>query len=754
MENELRRLRAQLADAERRRDEEQRGREEEQRRREDAERRRDEEQRRREEADRAASAAIDQNLTRFLEGCHQLSMNIKAVTESSASTRGTTSNPTHRLFPQRILPWPDFATRQHDFWSHAAASAPLWTERVYPSATNLDFAARQMDPIGSEDDLRFIQRLTVENMVQRVLDRVGANNQLNEIFRSYNTISFENQASFRAEELGSIDHAMQGLSVDTQRTQPPRNSRADQFCVVRSRDGIARPVVAIEYKAPHKLTMEEICRGLESEIWPERDVIDQSRDDFTFLCRNLMAAVITQLFSYMIDRGVRYGYISTGEAFIFLRIPEDPAIVYYSVNIPNRDCAYDQENRLQRTAVSQVVAFIQQALQDEQPSQAWIQSARSQLKRWKVEFIDVLQTIPETLRKTRDASVYQPSPWLLNTERSPIILRSRCKPQDMALQEDENDRDGSDGDENIQSPTQRIQTRSRTAAVRRAQTSGEQEEQRSRGQPSQRTSHELVAIEKRPYCTHECLLGLTAGHPLDPLCPNLLLHGQSHLGRTNFLDLLSSQLASNHGQDAGCCALYIHGARGALLKVCLTTHGYTLVAKGVETTNRRYLVNEAKIYDRLGPIQGRHVPACCGLIDLRLPFHYDGVELKHVLLMSWAGKSLVALTREGANSKLLEQCIKSSTTALTAIHSREVLHRDAEPRNIMYDEVAGTTFIVDFECSEYRGSSSGRQILGELSPNRKRKHACTSQAKNAGQEDFGKELRWLEYHMRKTVQSV
>jgi hypothetical protein len=35
----------------------------------------------------------------------------------------------------------------------------------------------------------------------------------------------------------------------------------------------------------------------------------------------LIAAVVTQIFSYMMDSGVRYGYICTGEAFVFLHIP-------------------------------------------------------------------------------------------------------------------------------------------------------------------------------------------------------------------------------------------------------------------------------------------------------------------------------------------------------------------------------------------------------------------------------------------------
>lgn len=110
--------------------------------------------------------------------------------------------------------------------------------------------------------------------------------------------------------------------------------------------------MAIEYKAPHKLTIKEICIGLQEEIQPERDVIDKNDDDFEFLCKNLMTAVLTQLFSYMIEKGVRYGYVCTGKAYVFLRILSDPRTVYYSVNVPRLDFDEDVENRLERTAVS------------------------------------------------------------------------------------------------------------------------------------------------------------------------------------------------------------------------------------------------------------------------------------------------------------------------------------------------------------------------------------------------------------------
>ena len=82
-------------------------------------------------------------------------------------------------------------------------------------------------------------------------------------------------------------------------------------------------------------------------------------------CRRLVAAVITQGFSYMVRAGVEYGEIYTGEATIFLRIPDDPSTVYYALSVPKGDVgprtdwseSSNQPNRLHLTAVSQAVAF-------------------------------------------------------------------------------------------------------------------------------------------------------------------------------------------------------------------------------------------------------------------------------------------------------------------------------------------------------------------------------------------------------------
>lgn len=223
---------------------------------------------------------------------------------------------------------------------------------------------------------------------------------------------------------------MRTISISEETSRRRRNTRADQLCIYRrTLDGAAIPVVAIGYKAPHKLTREEVSVGLGLDIWPERDVIDKNEEDFTHLCRYLMVAVVTQLFSYVIDKGIKLGCVCTGEAFVFMQIPTDPTRVYCSVNITNRDYQADDECQLEHIAVAQVFAFIMQALADDPPDQSWRDATARNLKLWKVEHLDVLYRIPETKRTTRDGPLYEPSVWTSGPRDSPIARRSQCRPR-------------------------------------------------------------------------------------------------------------------------------------------------------------------------------------------------------------------------------------------------------------------------------------------------------------------------------------
>jgi hypothetical protein len=167
-----------------------------------------------------------------------------------------------------------------------------------------------------------------------------------------------------------------------------------------------------------------------------------------------------------------------------------------------------------------------------------------------------------------------------------------------------------------------------------------------------------------------------------------------------------------------------------MFKVRLTSHGYTIVAKGVESLDRKLLQHENAMYDRLVDIQGTHIPVCLGNIQLIRPCHYDGGVYSHFMFLGWAGWPL--FERSGC---LDEAAVADGVTKIfTAMHKLRVLHHDAEPRNILCDE-NGNLMAVDLE----RATFYGRPPLGDMSPNsrtRKRKRGFVKQPRDG----FAQEL--------------
>ncbi|AEO55539.1 hypothetical protein MYCTH_2299494 [Thermothelomyces thermophilus ATCC 42464] len=758
MNDEIAKLRLALEEERRRREEEQRRREEEQRRREKAESLLSEEQRRREEAEEAAKASQPLQLPDYIEACHKLSLNIKVVTDPALTTQGDTTDPVGRVYPRRILRWDDFPAKQEEIWDKLFDSS-FASRRVFPSQHQLDYVQSVIQPISCEYGLRHYERGTVENAVQKLVeavyedpllrDRLGLRGTV--IFESHtNLATIENSVSERSESTPRSGESARTSSAPARkraRLSKGKRGQADQFCIYRTSDGAHIPALAIEYKAPHKLSTEELVTGLVSEIQPERDVINKDGSDFVFAAKTLTAAVITQLFSYMVRKGIRYGYVCTGQAFVFLNIPDDPTVVYHYLCVPNQDVLDDDENRLHRTAVAQVFAFIIQALHTAPPSLSWYDAAKK-LDTWAMEYDDILSKIPLTVRKEKvRASPYKPQRWRGFT-RSPIRTRSYCRQSNTEMiSRNDDDEEGAPP-----SPSAHRQTRSQKKAATSGTGSGTnrarddkkeagQHDKTEAGQHDRKEASQggetRQRIQDAQYCTHQCLRGVISGEFKDHACPNAAKHGPKHISKDDFLRLLRDQLAKDRGPEPDCIPLSLSGAVGLLFKIRLSAYGYTLVAKGVETENLWRLRHEKTIYDRVSHIQGEHVPVCVGLIDLVLPYYFDGYEFEHFLLLSWAGQPL---------SKYVDKITKSSaihltTKAYTELHRLHVLHCDAEPRNLLYDASNDRVMVVDFERATLH------QPLGSISPNtQRRKRKRGSIAQKQGNGEFEKELeKELQY---------
>ncbi|CAK7270166.1 hypothetical protein SEPCBS119000_003948 [Sporothrix epigloea] len=654
--------------------------------REEDKRRLLEEQSRRKEAERALSIR-PLKLLPYLEACHSLSAAIQVVTDpSTTTTNGIPIDPAGRAYPRRIVPWVDFPERLVDTWNQVLD--PSFVSRhQFPSQHQLDYVRSILGPIRDEQELRAFGSLTVENAVKKLVDAVHDNPMLRARLGLQGTVTFGNHPN-------PVNDNHLSKSLD----DTAHNGR---YCIYETSDGTSVAKMAIEYRSPHKLAQDVLIKGLESEIQPERDVFNKDDKDVEVTSKALAAAVVTQLFSSMIDKGIQYGYVSTGQAFVFLRIPDDPTLVYYHVSVPELDVFDDDKSRFHSTAVAQVFGLILQSLREEAPPESWHKAA-AKLNLWAVDSDGGL---------SREDEKPCASPCHVKREcdptPSPIRTLRSCIQIDIDSRRSEN----SDDKAALPSPTAHQSTHSGTiAAIPYAIEQQAQDEGGAEGDED----------EAHPYCTQLCLLSMVRSWPIEKSCPNAESHGPRHLERTKLLRLVRAQMASDDGPGVDAVALHSSGSAGSLLKVRLLAHGYTFVAKGVEGLELERLQHEKKIYERLRSIQGKHVPVCLGLTELSTPYHHDGRVWDNLLLLSWAGRPLYQCVGNLSRTQFMADV----TEAFKKLHELSVLHGDAEARNITYNGEA--PMIVDFE----KANRSKRQPHGVPKP-RKRKRGTAQEQRDA-----------------------
>ncbi|EDN02616.1 predicted protein [Histoplasma mississippiense (nom. inval.)] len=565
----------------------------ERRRREEEQRRREEEQRRREEAEALASSAESSTLPLFLHACHELLVAIQIVTDPTRTTQGAVTRPTNRRVPSRITLWETFTEEQMKVWHKLDQHPHFLTEKLFPSLHQLDYVRQLISPISSEWDLRYYERETVENQVRAIVDRIYENDELKRAFGLRGSITFESHAN-----LGLSTRADDLNPVISSQTTVVTGGQADRFCIYRQDGDEHIPALAIEYKAPHKLTRDEIVGGLAQDIHPSKEIIGKESDDPDFCSKRLVAAVITQLFSYMVAKGIRYGYVCTGEAFIFLRILDDPSSVMCSVCTPSLDVEEINDDSLHLTAVAQVLAFTLRALVSPPAPQEWY-DAVAELGIWPVEYSDILEQTPPTARQKHASPLYRgrrPS----KLPPFQMTLRPRCRPHTDIVPRSRSPSPPTSPPPSPLSPSAR---RGRTVNARAR--SNPYQKSGKKGQSSEDSDADWIdhaaeppKIKSQPYCSQQCLLALRDDGPLDASCPNYQAHLKRRIQPAEFRALIQEQLSRDRGPDANCRPLYKKGSCGAAFKIHLLSHGYTLLAKGVERNNARKLEHENEVYHK------------------------------------------------------------------------------------------------------------------------------------------------------------
>ena len=693
-------------------------------------------------------------LPEYLAGCHNYLYQSLNVGKKSLSTKGDPANAYRKLRPEKLCEWKYFLNYQAEILENLMDS-DFVSLRLFASMSSIEQKGQDFEheSISSELDVHSFQRYTVEGPVTQIIKKMYENEETKQQFGLRGFINFENHANTldpdpildqRLEQLsvGDMQQPQRALhfqprdternllaATDTVTSPVARSSKtdvagedgagttsaspADQFCVYNTSDGhkINRvPVFIAEFKAPHKVTLGHIIQDLKDMTVQDVIPVRQGKGHAQYRYRQLMAAVITQAFSYMVKMGMEYGCVCTAEAVVFLRVPEeDFKTVYYYLSIPKFDVGETAEwdpnpnkpNRLHMTAVGQMLAFTLQALKKPPRSHTWRDHAVDNLNRWEVGVHELLK---EMVKDGEPSADYRPPRDDGYSRSSPIRLRPRparsCNPTGLKPL-DEHDSSDEEPDTNTPSrPATSLQNRLRTQPLAGKSSSSQASRQSTQG---------------RQYCTQKCLLGLVTGGPLDASCPNVRDHGESrHRIRVQtFLNFLRQQLAKD--RDTDCEPVSRPGSTSVLFQVRLASHGYTVAAKTVPVHFIFRLQREAAIYERLRPIQGIHVPVYLGNIDLEKPYRYWGnCNMVHMMLLSFGGTFI----RDHMTADNSPQVVELADQSVQAIHDLGVLHHDLESRNILWNEETSRPMVIDFERSEVLKTTSE---LSVISPDRKRK---------------------------------
>lgn len=657
----------------------------------EAELRRQAEERERQERERNRPSTFEE----FIRHCHDLLWRPLRVEVPSRSTTGTVPSPTGKYCPIRLRPWTDCASIQRELYASVcrylqrseAGSPQLFAPLVELEGLGRRFALR---PISSEQDLESYERFAVEDHVRDIISELCKIPAAREEFGLGDGVWFDNHAN----ALDEIERS----EANT------RLSRPDQFCIHRV-DGESNTLLTtVEYKPPHKLTMETIRMGFRPmDFW--REIVEpdtiptDGAEKLNYNAARLAGSVGAQQFHVMIQQGLGCSYITNGLIDVQLWVPsDDPTTLYYDVAEPG--LKESGNVRGPRTRVERALCSCLMSYRTPIRDQAWRNAAQAQLPIWHTSFDSERSQIPaaelpsvdyassEYASPEQTTSEYLPSsspagPPVTTGRRVTTRSASGCAPlSDQLRREDSSD---SEVDPAASAGQKRRFSLIKSSPPAQRFTSRID----SRGNQSGPSRTHVAQ-----YCTQKCLLGLQQGGTLDPDCPNAELHILSGTGDRHTIsaeDLVKNLKAQlDQDLDHNCTPIGPCGSYGAPFKITCATFGYTVVGKGTTSRLWKEVSRETEVYRVLQRAQGSAVPVFLGAINLtQIYFLHGAGEIRHMLLMGWGGESVGHIT-------LNETIERAMSRSAKEIRSLGVLHQDLRPENILWNAELNRALIIDF----------------------------------------------------------
>ncbi|GLA05248.1 hypothetical protein AnigIFM60653_005724 [Aspergillus niger] len=452
-----------------------------------------------------------------------------------------------------------------------------------------------------------------------------------------------------------------------------------------------------EFILPNKLTMETLRAGLWSmdsyaEVLQNGVVPLTEAERITRNATRLAGSALVQLYNEMISYGFEYGYITTGEALVLLKVPYDnPSTLLYRVCEPSIEATPGNRDGFLRpvTAIARILCLCLMSCASQTRSPDWCIKTKASQPTWLTgfdyEYFNQTQKFMPSDDYSGTTTLSPHSICGQGTARE-LSIRPRSQTSSVEGTQQPSRKEVQDGEPYYASGHKRRLIKSGSSAS----PAPEQQSKRSkRPEPSCSTNPQ----QDGPFCTQKCLLGLKESRKLDENCPNVELHQQS--GSVHH-PITAQGLIRLIKQEVDECLDCIKpmgrcGLSGTPLKVTCAKYGYTVVGKGTTCFMWPQLEREADVYQILDTIQGYDVPVFLGKVNMQQTFHLHGVgKLRHMLMMGWGGEPIdEAAYEQGACKKYLKK-------ALTPVRDLGVLHGDLSAGHLLWNEELNRLMLIDF----------------------------------------------------------
>lgn len=343
---------------------------------------------------------------------HRYSSPTIRVQDVQFSTKGSYTSPKGKYIPNDLKPWSDFEVLQQAQYQKLRAALP--TQRLFEPEIGIKVALDKLNtPLSSENAVRIHASIAVETTVRDIMKELLQDHGTKATLKLKEGFKFEDHKN----SLGDSNEEVRGRAA---RPELRQSIPVDQYSIVERTDGVNGDgldtkfneiLFLIEYKAAHKLTSATLQRVLNGQHFNIGELINSSRvpadEEGKQLHRSKIeaAAAISQLFSYMVQNGTEYGYITTGQSYLFLHVKEnEPTSAYFHLAVPNEDVTDDSS----KSAVSRVLCFSLLALDSKPLGQEWIRSALEVCQKWITNEEKVVEDMSpgEESREPEDSGYY------------------------------------------------------------------------------------------------------------------------------------------------------------------------------------------------------------------------------------------------------------------------------------------------------------------------------------------------------------